>query len=386
MQTTMNSNEIQCPHCRKSFDFSSILKGQQEQWKKQYDLDKEQELNRQMEKKLKELEKDALKTAQEKASQETADLKQKVQDAEKKTREVLEKLKTEKENMNTALGKEYEKKVKAMEADHLQKLEEKNKLLTRVQENLKKAQRHADQVSQQLAGEVYEDIFESFLRAAYRFDDIERTETGKNGADFFQIVKSKSQKEIGSILWETKNTSTYDGTKWIAKLRKDMAAKNATIGVLVCKTLPKGADPVQEVDGIFILQDTVAQEVSRVIRHIVVTMHRSKASQAVQSARVQEIYAYLTGSRFRQVLTHFSMFIENGRKAVDKERVAAEKNFRAREKMFEDISGFRNTIIVDLNLPHEDSEISDGEIMKVQDVNTIDAEFESSENLQVQEH
>jgi hypothetical protein len=162
-----------------------------------------------------------------------------------------------------------------------------------------------------------------------------------------------------------------------------MRDKNATVGVLVCRTLPPNSDLVQVIDGMFVVRNDYAQEVSDIIRHLVEAMHVSSTSQGLQASRVNEIYRYLTGARFKHALQEYTSFVEAGLQAIEKERVSAEKNFRAREKLFEDLRLLKRRILLDLNLPGDEGSVDSEELTSVHDGNTVEAEFAIADNAEL---
>ena len=112
-------------------------------------------------------------------------------------------------------------------------------------EQLAAAQRKMEQGSQQLQGEVLELAIEEGLRRVFPLDTIEEVKKGQRGGDVLQHVTTRGGQTAGTILWETKRAKDWS-VQWIPKLKEDMRACGAAVGILV--TMPafcrrSGPDP-----------------------------------------------------------------------------------------------------------------------------------------------
>ena len=126
-----------------------------------------------------------------------------------------------------------------------QKVLEKDETILSMQRTIEELKHKADRGSQQLQGEVQELELEALLRAKFPFDNIEPVPKGEFGGDIVQSVKSPGGQFSGSILWETKRAKDWS-LQWIPKLKEDMRACGAAVGILVTMpgALPK--DPVSQ--------------------------------------------------------------------------------------------------------------------------------------------
>src|ERR1700730_1730615 len=114
-----------------------------------------------------------------------------------------------------------------------------HKTIADMRAQLVEAQRKADQGSQQMQGEVLELAIEESLRRAFPLDTIEEVKKGQRGGDVLQHVVTRTGQAAGTILWETKRAKDWS-LQWIPKLKEDMRACGAVVGILV--TMP-GALP-----------------------------------------------------------------------------------------------------------------------------------------------
>src|ERR1017187_8426149 len=81
---------------------------------------------------------------------------------------------------------------------------------------------------------------EENLRRAFPLDTIEEVKKGQRGGDVLQHVVTRTGQAAGTILWETKRAKDWSA-QWILKLKEDMRAAGAAVGILVTTpgALPK---------------------------------------------------------------------------------------------------------------------------------------------------
>lgn len=76
---------------------------------------------------------------------------------------------------------------------------------------------------------------EEGLRRDFPMDAIEEVKKGARGGDVLQRVTTRSGQHAGVLLWETKRARDFSPA-WISKVKDDMRAVGAEVGVLV--TMP----------------------------------------------------------------------------------------------------------------------------------------------------
>lgn len=88
-------------------------------------------------------------------------------------------------------------------------VEEKDKLIGDMTQQLAELKRKAGQGSQQMQGEVQEIGLEAVVRACCPGDEIVPVEPGRRGADVLHRVAGAGGRGCGSILWESKRTKHW---------------------------------------------------------------------------------------------------------------------------------------------------------------------------------
>jgi hypothetical protein len=199
--------------------------------------------------------------------------------------------------------------------------------MTRTIEDLK---RKAEQGSQQSQGEVLEIELEELLRSKFPMDLIEPVAKGDLGADIVQRVNGVTGAPAGVILWESKRTKNWsDG--WLPKLREDQRRSNADIALIVSQTLPKHIDTFDLLDGVWITHPRCAVPVAIALRQGLIELAGARLLQHGQQTKTEQVYEYLTGTKFRQRVEAIIEKFNDLREDLDKERKFMVKQWAKRD-------------------------------------------------------
>ncbi len=194
---------------------------------------------------------------------------------------------------------EIRQKAKQEAEDALKlKVTEKETQIASMQRQIEELKRKAEQGSQQLQGEALELELEATLRASFPMDSIEPVAKGEHGGDVLQRVVAPAGQACGSILWESKRAKHWSDN-WLAKLRKDQREAGADIAVLVSSALPKDVETFGHVDGIWISEPRFAMPLVIALRQTLIEVANTRQAQDGQATKMELIYQYLTGPRFK---------------------------------------------------------------------------------------
>ena len=211
------------------------------------------------------------------------------------------------------------------------KVAERDSTIKALMTKLEEAQKRAEQGSQQLQGDVQEVELRSLLTAAFPMDSIEPVPKGEFGGDVVHRVNGPLAQLCGTILWECKRTKAWsDG--WLAKLRDDQRAAKADIAVIVTQTLPKGVTCFTQINGVWVTNPQSAIPVAMTFRSMLMEVSLARAASDGQQTKMEMIYEYLTGPRFRHRLTAIVEAFTSLRSDLDKERKAIMKQWAKRDE------------------------------------------------------
>jgi hypothetical protein len=220
-------------------------------------------------------------------------------------------------------------KQEADEAARLRVLEKDQTIesMTRTIEELK---RKAEQGSQQAQGEALELELEEILKAKFPTDSIEPVAKGELGADVIQRVNAALGATAGTILWEFKRTKNWsDG--WLPKLREDQRRCNADVALVISNALPKQVETFDLIDGVWVAHPRCALPVAIALRQSLIAVNGTRMLQQGQQSKAEEVYQYLTGTRFRQRLEAIVERFTEMREDLDRERKVMTKAWAKRE-------------------------------------------------------
>lgn len=250
------------------------------------------------------------------------------------------------------------------------KVMEKEQTIASMQKQIEELKRKAEQGSQQLQGEVQELHLESLLAARFPQDVFEPVPKGEHGGDLLQRVVAPTVGRCGTILWESKRTKAWS-EGWLPKLREDQRAAQAEIAIIVSQAMPKGIESFDMIDGVWVTHPRTAIPVAMAVRQTLVEVAAARQAGEGQQTKMELIYQYLTGPRFRlrvqAIVEAFSTMqedLEKERKAItkqwEKRREQLDRVMCATVGMYGDLQGIAGKTLqeiegLDLHLPEQDS-------------------------------
>ena len=232
------------------------------------------------------------------------------------------------------LSSERDKAKKEAEEELKLKVMEKDQTITAMQRQIEDLKRRAEQGSQQLQGEVQELELEALLAAKFPRDTIQPVAKGEFGGDVLQRVFGPSNQLCGTILWESKRTKNWsDG--WLPKLREDQRAAKAEVAVIISHALPKDVETFGFLDGVWIADPKVALPVAMSLRQTLIEVACVRQASEGQQTKMEMVYGYLTGPRFRQRVQAIVEAFSSMRDDLDREKKAITRQWAKREEQID---------------------------------------------------
>ena len=327
-------DKIICPSCGKEIEISSALSKQMEE-----EIIANERLKH--EKELNEVKKRAIDESSKKLREEFAtqlkDLSESANYKEERIKELLEKreelsqkmhdLKREKEDLKVDMLKQLaseEEKIrieaqkKAEEEQH-GKIAEKDKQLTDALKELEDMRRKLQQGSQQTQGEAFELEFENLLHITFPNDKISPVGKGVRGADIVQEVWDSKGNYNGKILWELKNTKTWQ-EGWIEKLKADKRTINAQEAVIISEILPVAMTVAGYHNGIWVTNRTFVITLASTLRAKLIEVFYAKQSVQAKDGKMELMYTYLSGTEFKHRIEAIVEAFTNMQNEIEKEK------------------------------------------------------------------
>jgi hypothetical protein len=213
--------------------------------------------------------------------------------------------------------------------DLQKKLEDQQRLL-------EEARRKGAQGSQQTQGEVAELVLEEYLRDQFPHDAITEVPKGVRGVDCLHQVNLISGVRVGTIAYEVKNTKIFS-KDFIVKLKDDLRACNADIGVIITETMPDGMTRFGLRDGVWICSMVEFKPLVHVLRELVLRVGEAHAAVEHRGDKMSLLYSYLTGTEFRQQFEAIVDGFVKMEEELNAERRAMEQIWKRRSKQIEKV-------------------------------------------------
>ncbi|MES2882751.1 MAG: DUF2130 domain-containing protein, partial [Bacteroidota bacterium] len=205
---------------------------------------------------------------------------------------------------------------------------------------------------------------EKILRNAFPFDVVCEVGKGVKGADCMLTIRNNFGQECGKIIFESKRTNSF-GADWIEKLKRDMRAEGADLGVIVTQAMPTDMQRFGNKDGIWICSFAEAKALVNVLRDGVIKIFNATKKGENKGDKMHLLYDYLTSNEFAEQWKAVREGFVAMRSSIQKERDAMEKLWKSREKQLEkvllntayikgSIEGIAGQDTIDLNLDDED--------------------------------
>jgi len=374
-------SQITCPNCNTKIDldkiaeskYEELLKKQQEQLKQQQEKQKalfEKELEEktiEMRKKAQEFAEQKAKEERKKVELEMKDMQERIkkaeeeqQEAKKKELEFIKKqreLEDKEKNFELEMEKKMLEERKKIEEKLLKDLEDKqqkdlDEKLSKVQEEFRKkeleyqkqqeqlkkslddAKRKAEQASQQIQWDIQEDDIRDALKMAFAIDDIEDVPTWVKWADLIQVVKNNIGQKAWTIVWESKNTKSWQDS-WIMKLKDDKLKVKWNVAILVTTVLPKWIENFGMLDDVMVCLPKYVIPVASMLRDKLISISKVEKSLEWKDIKMEMLYKYLSSEEFSSKIAMMVDVFSNLKAWIDAERRAMEKNWKKREKDLE---------------------------------------------------
>jgi hypothetical protein len=199
---------------------------------------------------------------------------------------------------------------------------------------LDEAQRTAAQGSQQLQGEVLEILLEEQLRAAFPLDRIEPVKKGARGGDVIHRVMTRSGAQAGVILWEAKRAQNWS-REWAVKLKADLLALGAEVGVIVTLVMPRecaSEAPFDFHEDVWVTTPAAALALGKVLAAALADVHKQRLVSANKGEKMEAVYDYVTSAQFGHKIRAVATTLRRLREDLESERTQTLQRWSRREK------------------------------------------------------
>jgi hypothetical protein len=363
----MSATTVKCPHCRKSFEMSAAVEASlRESISEEFNSEAERlrqevadqkaalqtertSIDREVQRRLAADRKAIEASARDAASVELAAAKEALEEQAVKVRQMQENeialrkaqraLEAEKNEFTLEMTRKLDAERSKIVEDANRRVADEFALkeaewikqradLVKQTEELR---RKAEQGSQQLQGETLELEVESLQKETFPHDSVEPVEKGVKGADIVLTVQTRTGARCGSIIVELKRTKSFS-EGWIEKVKGDMRAAKADVAVIATAAMPKGAERIAQIDGVWVVDYKSLLGVILALRAGLLEIAKARSAQAGRKDLANEVYTYVTSNDFKARIGALVESFVSMKDSLDAERRAMEKIWAAREK------------------------------------------------------
>ena len=171
-----------------------------------------------------------------------------------------------------------------------------DKMIADMRVQIDEFRRKVDAGSQQIQGEVQQLALEATLKTAFPTDRVSPVEKGRPGADALHEVMGTNGTPAGAILWECKQTKEWSNG-WLAKVKQDMRAANATLCVIATATLPKGVEHFALIDRVFVVSFRSVLPLAHLLRQVLIDIALIRATVKQDDDTAKKLFSYVTGEQ-----------------------------------------------------------------------------------------
>jgi hypothetical protein len=176
------------------------------------------------------------------------------------------------------------------------------------------------------------------LRDKFPGDVIEAVHKGDFGGDIVQRVRNEASRICGTMLWEAKSTKAWSN-KWLDKLRGDQRSANADVCLIVSNVLPAGIETFDRIDNVWVTKKRFAIPLAIALRQSLIELGNSRHAANGQQTKMEMVYQYLTGSRFRNRIDVIIEKFTEMQSDLDRERKAMVRIWAKREEQLKSVLG-----------------------------------------------
>ena len=240
--------------------------------------------------------------------------------------------------INEEAAKIREEVRKEADESHRLKELELQKQLNDTKLALDAALRKAEQGSEQIQGEVLELELERLLRSEFAHDEIEEVKKGQRGADIRQHVKDQRLNDCGLLIWEVKNAKW--NKDWITKIKDDIRASKADIGIIVSRDMPDTYSGMQSVESnVWVVKPKLVLALAHALRQTVILVHRAGQNLLNKDEKMEILYKFLTGVEFKNRIEAIIDNYNTLQQEMENEKRQAERRWGKQEKAIRAVIG-----------------------------------------------
>jgi hypothetical protein len=222
-----------------------------------------------------------------------------------------------------------------------------DRTMKKLQEQNEEQARRIENLTAEERGEFNEQDLILRLRAEFPDDRIERQKRSHAGADILHEVCSKiggGYSNAGLIIYECKDTLNWSNS-FIDQAKKARITHHTPFVIVISRCFPRSQKTLFVQDDVVVVSPQRVVDIARVVRRMVVEIHRASLTQEDQAVKSEELYDYLASTEFRQAFDAIASCSDQLTELLGSERKWHERTWAKRQSAYDDIT--RKTSAID---------------------------------------
>jgi hypothetical protein len=209
-----------------------------------------------------------------------------------------------------------------------------------LQEQNQEQARRIENLTAEERGEFNEQELILRLRTEFPDDQIERQKRSYAGADILHEVCCKTgggYSRAGLIIYECKDTLHWSNA-FLDQAKKARLTHQTPFAIVISRCFPKNEKTLFVRDDIVVVTPQRLLDIAKIVRRMVIEIHRASLTQDGQAAKSEELYNYLASTEFRQIFDAVAGASDQLTELLGSERKWHERTWAKRQSAYNDIA------------------------------------------------
>jgi hypothetical protein len=215
-----------------------------------------------------------------------------------------------------------------------------DRTMRKLQEQNEEQARRIENLTAEERGEFNEQELILFLKAEFPNDHIERQKRSHAGADILHEVCCETDRgpsRAGLIIYECKDTLNWSNS-FLEQAKKARLTHRTPFVIVISRCFPRNEKTLFVQDDIIVVAPQRVLDIARVVRRMVVEIHRASLTQEDRVTKSGELYDYLTSTEFRQTFDAVAGCADQLSELLGSERKWHERTWAKRQSAYNDIA------------------------------------------------
>ena len=279
-----------------------------------------------------------------KAKEEAKKEKEKAKEERKRVKDLEKQLRKQEANKEKEIEREVKEARKEAEEEAQDKaskridkeLSKRDRKISTLQSDLNKANRRLESLQGEERGSIREEEILDHLKMLFPLDAFRRVPKGESGADIIQTVQNRKGKELGKIVYEVKDTSSWQN-KYLTRGKAYTKKYKTPHVILVTRAFPKGEKYFAVRDEIVLVNKSLLKYASEIVRKAIKDLASEQLSKKGKQKKMKDLYTYINSAEFKERMGGINDEVDELQSILKKERTWHRSKWNQQEEHINEI-------------------------------------------------